>query len=347
MSAAVEVVQSDARESWNVRDSVDLIVTSPPYWRKRRYGVPGEIGWEPSPEAYAESIGQCLDAWEHALRPTGSVALNVGDTWHRKSLAGVPYEVERVARDRGWVVRHRIAWTKTRGMPEPAAGRLASRHEVVLHLVRSDDFYHDVWGYKQALGVKGTPGDVWEIDPDRNLHSHPAPFPRELVRRCILLWCPERVCDTCLAPHRRVLERGSGLDETRPQAKRAMELATAARLTPAHLAAIRSVGISDAGKAAKIQTGTGRNTAEVQRLAGEAKAALGGYFREFTMAPLVHVGWSDCGHDDWQPGVVFDPFVGSGTTVDVAASMGREALGSDAAPSGEVPSNGDAAGGAG
>jgi hypothetical protein len=100
------------------------------------------------------------------------------------------------------------------------------------------------------------------------------------------------------------------------------------------MAAIRATGISDAGKARLVQTGTDRNTARVRELAQEAKALLGGYFREFTFAKRRSTGWTDCGcGEGFVPGVVLDPFMGTGTTVEVASKLGRSAIGIDLAPS--------------
>ena len=81
-----------------------------------------------------------------------------------------------------------------------------------------------------------------------------------------------------------------------------------------------------------MQNGTGRNSAEVRRLAAEAKAALGGYFREFTFAKKVTSGWTDCGHGSPARGVVLDPFMGTGTTLKTAVSMGYDAIGVDLVP---------------
>ncbi|MDP1346406.1 DNA methyltransferase, partial [Klebsiella pneumoniae] len=82
----------------------------------------------------------------------------------------------------------------------------------------------------------------------------------------------------------------------------------------------------------KFQNGTGRNTLEVQRLAAEAKLALGGYFREFTFAKKRTIGWTDCGHGTPARAVVFDPFAGTGTTLKTAAEEGRDAIGVDLVP---------------
>ena len=111
-----------------------------------------------------------------------------------------------------------------------------------------------------------------------------------------------------------------------------MELARQANLTAAHITAIQATGVSDAGKALKIQDGTGRNSKAVQALAAEAKAVLGGYFREFTFAKRVTTGWTDCGHNAPSRGVVLDPFMGTGTTLKVALELERDAIGVDLVP---------------
>jgi DNA modification methylase len=323
----------DAREVPVDDDSVDLVTTSPPYWKKRDYGVDGQIGQEAKPKEYVEAILDCLAEWRRVLRPTGSVFLNVGDTFRNRSLAGIPARIEAGAADAGWIIRNRIVWAKTSGMPDPVQNRLVSRHEYIIHLVARNDYYYDLFGYSQAYGNGTNPGDVWQINPGRHMGGHLAPYPTEIVERSVLLACPERLCSNCGQPHRREVARTMALDPTRPQAKRAMQLAKEAGLTEQHIAAIQATGVSDAGKALRQQTGTGRNAAGVKALAAEAKAVLGGYFREFTFAKRVTTGWAtcDCDHET-EPGVVLDPFMGTGTTLDTARAMGRSAIGVDLAP---------------
>ncbi|MBS2533841.1 site-specific DNA-methyltransferase [Catenulispora sp. NF23] len=389
----VEPTQGDARALPYPDSSVDLIVTSPPYFAKRTYGHDDEIGHESTPLEFVASIMKCLDDWQRVLRPTGSIFLNIGDSYYGNSLAGIPGRIEAAAVDNGWLVRNRIIWAKDDGMPEAVKNRLASRHEYVLHLTRSMDYYYDLFGYSSAywasvaaaedrLALEATdvknsrrrktdqklaadrvrmdelvqdslfnqtgevkaieedsieavktanPGDVWWLLMDRNMGRHLAPYPRELVSRAILMACPEVICTECQRPWTREVARTSKLDPSRPQAKRAMALAAQHKLTPRHIAAIQATGVSDAGKALKTQTGTGRNAQEVQKLAAEAKAALGGYFREFTFALQTTAGWRHCGHDAQKMtrGTVLDPFVGTGTTLRVARELGRHALGVD------------------
>jgi len=323
----------DARNTGLPDNSVDLIVTSPPYWNKRDYGHSDQIGQEPTAGAYVEAIMECLEEWKRVLRPHGSVFLNVGDTYYNKSLLGIPGHIEWEAVSKGgWLVRNRIIWAKETGMPDPVQNRLANRHEYVIHLTYKPDYYYDLLGYSEEFGNGANPGDVWTINPERNMGQHLAPYPRELVRRAIFLAGPEQVCAECRVPRRRVIERTAELDPSRPQAKRAMELAQEHGLTPEHIRAIQSFGVSDVGKATKFQNGTGRNSAEVQRLAAEAKAVLGGYFREFTFAKKRTVGWTDCGHNAPARGLVLDPFAGTGTTLKAAIREGRDAIGVDLVP---------------
>ncbi len=333
-SPFTQVLYGDARKLPILRSSVDLIVTSPPYWNKRDYGMSGQIGQESTPKEYVATMLACLREWRRVLRPAGSIFLNIGDTFYRKSLAGIPGRIEAAAVDDGWLIRNRIVWTKDRGMPDPAQNRLASRHEYVIHLVPGADYYYDLLGYSQEVGNGANPGDVWHISPERYMGRHLAPFPTELVRRAILLGCPLVVCSKCGKPHRRIVERTRQLDPTRPQARRAMDLANQAGLSDAHIAAIQATGVSDAGKALRTQTGTGHNSLDVQALAAEAKAVLGGYFREFTFAQRRTVGWTRCSHaaSATRAGVVLDPFMGTGTTLRTAQHMGRSALGVDLLP---------------
>lgn len=331
---APEIVRliGDARATGLPPASVDIVVTSPPYWRKRDYGHPDQIGQEATPEKFAAAIGDCLAEWSRVLRPTGSVFLNIGDTYGKRGLAGIPWRIETVAAAAGWTLRNRIVWAKTSGMPDPARNRLANRHEFVLHLVRRADYFYDLAGYRDLLGANANPGDVWLIEPERNRSAHLAPFPAGIARRAIVLACPTMVCRDCGQPSRRIEERTTDLDESRPQARRAMALAQQGGLTDAHLRAVAATGLTDTGKSASFQNGTGCNAADVQRLAAEAKTVLGGYFREYANTKRVTVGWTDCGHGALARGRVLDPFAGTGTTLRAAKELGRDAVGFDLNP---------------
>ena len=326
------LLQGDARNVSGLigSKSVDLIVTSPPYWKKRDYGVVGQIGQEGTPQGYVSAMMEAMIDWKKVLRDTGSVFLNVGDTYHNHSLAGIPGRLEAAAVDDGWLIRNRIIWAKNTGMPDPAKNRLVSRHEYIIHFVKKRTYYYDLLAYSQKYGNGSNPGDIWNVGLNRDTGRHLAPFPEELVDRAITLACPHAVCAECGQPIERIVSKTAQLDSTRPQARRAMEIAEEFNLSPEHIKAVQATGISDAGKAQIYQNGTGRNSEEVKRLAAEAKAVLGGYFREFTFAKRVTTGWGKCNCGGrTTPGVVLDPFMGTGTSVEVAEKLGRSAYGVD------------------
>ena len=326
-----EKIIGDARRIPLRDNSVDLIVTSPPYWLKRDYGVTGQIGQEATPEEYVDSLVDCMKEWRRVLYRWGSVFINIGDTYHNGTLASTPSRLEIAAQSDGWTLRNRIIWAKTAGMPDPAKDRLKNRHEHILHFTaRRRGYYYDQFGYATKYGNGTGPADVWQVGLRRDLGRHLAPFPPELVDRTITLACPIQVCSACGEPRRRIVERTAELDPARPQAKRAMELAAEVGLTPKHIAAIQATGISDAGKAMKTQSGTGRNAEHIRELAVEAKALLGGYFREFTFAKRTTVGWTKCKCNScFRPGIVLDPFMGTGTTLRAAAAAKRRGIGVD------------------
>jgi DNA modification methylase len=330
--ASIQIVRGDARAIPLPPKSVDLVVTSPPYWRKRDYGITGQIGQEDTPERYVQAIAAALREWRRVLRPTGSVFLDIGDTYWKRSLCGIPGMIEVAARQDGWLLRNRIIWAKPGGMPDPVRDRLAVRHEYILHLTPRGEYFYDLFGYSDEYGNGANPGDVWTFAPARTMGAHLAPFPKEIVKRAVTLACPSDVCRQCARPRERIVHRTFELDMSRPQARRAVEIAREGGLTDEHIAAVQATGISDAGKATRTQNGTGRNSERVRRLAEYAKSVLGGYFREYTFARRVTTGWTDCGHGDYGPGVVLDPFAGTGTTLQVAAAMHRAAVGVDLDP---------------
>lgn len=321
----------DARRVPLKPGEADMVITSPPYWLKRDYGVEGQIGQEAKADDFVQSLLECMQNWRKIIPVWGSVFINIGDTYHNGSLANTPGRLEIAAQNIGWTVRNRIIWVKEAGMPDPAKDRLKSRHEYIIHFTpRRRGYYYDQLAYAEKYGNGTGPSDVWQIGFRRNMSKHLAPYPVELVDRILTLACPEQVCTCCGKPRDRIVRRTAKLDPSRPQAKRAMELAAANGLTQEHIAAIQATGISDAGKAMQVQTGTGRNSAAVKALAAEAKAVLGGYFREFTFAKRETIGWTDCGcAAPFRPGVVLDPFMGTGTTLRAAEDIGRSAIGVD------------------
>lgn len=327
----VRTIKCDARQIPIPDNSIDVVVTSPPYWKKRDYKVGGQIGRESTVEGYLDSLMQGMREWKRVLRTHGSVFINLDEKFHKRDLIDIPgMFISRALKDE-WHLCNRIIWTKPQGMPNTANDRLAHRHEYILHFaVNKSLYYFDKVAYREKFQEEGVPTSVWAVSPKSKQTKHLAPFPEEIAERVIALSAPGEVCMKCGTPRRRQITRGQKLNMERPQAIRALQLAEEHGLTPEHLAAIRATGICDAGKAQAFQNGFQKNTEKVKKLAAEAKAVLGGYFREFTFAIPETTGWTTCEcKTKFIPGTVLDPFMGTGTTLRVAERLGFNGIGVD------------------
>jgi DNA modification methylase len=400
----VLVIRGDARTLPLPDASVDLVVTSPPYFALRSYTDGGEhyagqIGAEPTPAEYIANLIDCTREWARVLKPTGSIFVNLGDKysgagpqnapgrlssvgnshhWQQVGRSGIPSKSLMLLPERyriaavdqlGLIARAVVIWSKPNGLPESVTDRVRRSHEDWVHLTKQPRYYSAVdeirephariWtpgkngGTRPALVASRSqydgpatsgphplgklPGSVWEIAteplkvPEHLGVDHFAAFPTEWPRRIILGWSPSGICTAC-GEGRRPVVASVGLDMSRPQARRAQELADRAGLTEAHFAALLSVGVSDTGRGAATQSGTGKNTPEVYALAAEARAVLGGYAREYLLRRPT--GFRDgCACPDasapTRPAVVLDPFSGTGTTVLVASALGRHGIGVD------------------
>ena len=129
--------------------SVDQIVTSPPYFRLRDYGAPGQLGLEPTIEAWVAGLLPVLDEAARVLVPTGTLWLNLGDSYSshqregaaRKSLLLAPERIALALTDRGWTLRNKIVWAKTTTTPTSVRDRLATKYEVIYLLTRCPSYY--------------------------------------------------------------------------------------------------------------------------------------------------------------------------------------------------------------
>ena len=148
----------------------DCIVTSPPYWAKRDYGVPGQYGHEPDPDSYVATLVEVFAEARRVLAADGTCWLNLGDSYSvggadasglhaylgaglagrrtpgmaPKNLLGLPWRVALALQDDGWILRNAIVWHKPNAMPESVRDRLNCRHEMIFLLVRSRSYWFDL-----------------------------------------------------------------------------------------------------------------------------------------------------------------------------------------------------------
>lgn len=214
------VVAGDVRAGLSTLadESVDCIVTSPPYYWQRDYGVDGQIGHEPTIQEYVSVLRDVFSSMKRVLRRDGTFFLNLGDTYYsakgrphgkddkhrgrmlarrtlravdgpglglpRKSLIGIPWRVAIALQDDGWTLRSDIIWRRPGTMPEPTAhDRPWNTHEHVFLFTPSPRYYFD----RKALGGEE---DIWHITArPENPGAHSAPFPLSLAERCIRCGC--------------------------------------------------------------------------------------------------------------------------------------------------------------
>jgi len=133
-------------------ESVDCVVTSPPYFRLRDYGVSGQLGLEASVDAWVEELRAVVRALRRVLVPTGTIWLNLGDTYsthpregaNPKSLLLGPERLALALIEDGWLVRNKIVWAKTNGIPSGVTDRLTTHHETIYLLAKNRHYYFDL-----------------------------------------------------------------------------------------------------------------------------------------------------------------------------------------------------------
>lgn len=122
-------------------ESIDCCMTSPPYWGKREY-LNGGIGLESTPYQYIENLLQIFLEVKRALKSTGSLWINMGDTYHKKGLVGTPWRLAlRLIDDQGWILRNDVVWNKIKGI-DNSKDKLKNLHEYVFHFTKIDKDYH-------------------------------------------------------------------------------------------------------------------------------------------------------------------------------------------------------------
>lgn len=147
------------------------VVTSPPYWCLRDYGIAGQIGLEDSPQLYIEKLSEVFKEVHRVLRPDGTLWLNIGDTYSTteitppgtsksnrgatqaagikkncggvkpKNLLGIPWRLAFSLQNFGWFLRQDIIWSKPNPMPESVVDRCTKAHEYVFLFSKSEKYF--------------------------------------------------------------------------------------------------------------------------------------------------------------------------------------------------------------
>ena len=125
--------------------SIDFCMTSPPYWGQRQYHA-GGIGLEDSPLDYIRNLSNICQEVQRVLKPTGSLWLNIGDSYEKKGLLGIPWRVAfTLIEEQGWILRNNVIWHKVKGGLDNTNDRLRNVHENIFHFVKQQKgYFYDV-----------------------------------------------------------------------------------------------------------------------------------------------------------------------------------------------------------
>ena len=237
-----EVFHGDAFELFDELPGacVDLVITSPPYWGQRSYdlahnwdlfnNIPkarrlgnaprgygwyrelgGALGLEPYPEWYVAHIAEILQKAQRVLKPSGSLWLNIGDTYlarwssirdsgrqgladhHRerrktplggirqeKQLLLIPARVAIACQERGWILRNDMIWYKPNVTPRPEGDRLKLSHEHFFHFVKKPRLGRPKYYYRPE-SAEDRKNDVVLVNVEAGERDHTATFPQKLI----------------------------------------------------------------------------------------------------------------------------------------------------------------------
>jgi len=339
-------------------ESIDMIITSPPYWSLRDYEVQGQIGIEKTYREYIDRLCTIFDEARRVLKQEGTCWVNMGDTYGTTSGSGIRTGMQASNRgtqrnhswqekgktgvkgmekcllqisarfaiamcDRGWILRNEIIWHKPNAMPSSATDRFTVDFEKLFFFTKNKGYYFEAqyepyggplnrWGgmkinpdfktktkqyavgEREGRNMRPNPNGrnkrcVWKINTRPFSEAHFAVYPPELIETPIKAGCPELVCKKCGKARTKIF-RKSDLGRDESGTKYDTKGSTAGRLAQRRQA-YRKMGLE--GPPAK----------------------------EF-------LRYSDCECGaGYRPGIVLDPFMGSGTTAIVARELGRDYLG--------------------
>ena len=192
-----KLLLGDAKEKLQELEdnSVNCVVTSPPYWGLRDYGEEGQLGLEPTPQEYVQKLVNIFREIWSVLKDDGTVWLNLGDSYASggtggnsnkstlqgyssentknrqmqlnqisrkppkglkpKDLVGIPWRVAFALQDDGWYLRQDIIWHKPNPMPESVKDRCTKAHEYVFLLTKTQKYYYNHDAIKEPAAYDG------------------------------------------------------------------------------------------------------------------------------------------------------------------------------------------------
>jgi site-specific DNA-methyltransferase (adenine-specific) len=292
--------------------SIDTVITSPPYFRLRNYQTADQIGLEGHVDQWVSELLVVARGLRRVLKPTGSLWLNLGDTFARhrndgaapKSLLLAPERLAMAMVNDGWILRNKVIWSKPNPMPTSVRDRLSCTWEVVYFFVKSREYYFDLDAIRVPHRGRPTKGhgvrSAWSVPDEWRGPSSGSNTGLDRLKASGLPGHP--------------LGKNPGDTWTIPTAgyRGAHHAVFPERLVRAPLLATCPERVCSS-------CGTPWKRARANRIADVVQ-----------LPPLERR--CDCTGNDTRPGIVLDPFIGSGTTAIAAEQNGRDWIGIEINP---------------
>jgi len=194
-------------------NTVQCVVTSPPYWGLRDYGYSDQIGLEPTPAAYVANIVAVMRECWRVLKDDGTLWLNLGDSYTSggrdsrdpgqsklhpaqqkgmrradtpdglkpKDLVGIPWRVAFALQEDGWYLRSDIIWAKPNPMPESVTDRPTKAHEYVFLMTKRSKYYYDNEAIKETGSIESVKRlERGVSDNHKNVNGAPGQTPHSM-----------------------------------------------------------------------------------------------------------------------------------------------------------------------
>jgi len=366
--------------------SVHCVVTSPPYWGLRDYGIEGQLGLEQTLEGYVESMVQVFREVWRVLRDDGTLWLNLGDTYasgmrsaydddrHKyqtarahdkrpptpngikpKDLIGIPWRVAFALQADGWYLRSDIVWHKPNPMPESVTDRPTKAHEYLFLLSKSASYFYDADAIRERRVSDGDEQVAgWVVDGEHTAIAHTQPKDGKQKLRPSKAYSFSRASKEPERPGQNYGNHRSDRDDVQysgSRNKRTVWTIATAPYSGAHFATYPPALVEPCIKAGTSEAGccsvcgaqwvrvterqdnrywTERRSARKKWDFGEAHGRndCGGSFLGLDTITAGFQPSCKC-NAPTKPATVLDPFAGSGTTLQVARQLGRNAIGLD------------------
>lgn len=298
-------------------NSIDCCMTSPPYWGKRDYAN-GGIGLEQGFQEFVQSVCAICAEVKRVLKSTGSFWLNIGDSYSKKSLMGIPWRIAIELIDlQDWTLRNSVIWNKIKGGPDNTKDRLRNTHENLFHFVKSSKNY-----YYDADAIRSSPkrsrvvnGTVVSASGVRGVR-----YKRQLELSSDL---------TSFEKKSAFLALEEVLDAVREGKIADFRMIIRGQQRTTHSDSIKVSGrakeLRDKGFYFLKYHPNGSKPSDVWDILPEDRHKRSNHFapypEDLCRIPILSTSPSN--------GVVLDPFCGTGTTMFVAKCLGRKSIGID------------------